>query len=400
VQGRIDEKRAEEHRSEIAVKEIEVRLESFQLHLNKSEQSLAEWERRLEEFKKNLADTHRQIEHCKVQVAHIQRVRADATVKIQEHQKKKLEVSAQIEELLLSKTALEEKNKALDAALQTLRENQRQLSETAHQVELELRSYENDRKNAFLRVEEIYQITPEQAREQLGGQAPEPVDAEELQRLRKRVESMSNSVNLEAPEQFQGLQERHTYLTTQIADLTKAKEDLKATIAQINGSTKEQFRETFTKVRENFRTIYGTLFQGGNADLVFTDETNLLETGIDIVAQPPGKKPQSIQLLSGGEKTLTATALLFAFFMVKPSPFCVLDEVDAPLDPANVSRFLNLLKEFSHKTQFMVVTHNPRTMESADVLYGVTIEESGVSKVLSARLSREQSKSTVELTPA
>ena len=135
--------------------------------------------------------------------------------------------------------------------------------------------------------------------------------------------------------------------------------------------------------------IYSTLFQGGEADLVFTNEQDLLETGIDIVAQPPGKKLQNIALLSGGEKALTAIALLFAFFMVRPSPFCVLDEVDAPWDPANVNRFLNLLKEFSQKTQFLVVTHNPRTMEMADILYGVTMQEFGISKVLSAKLKKE-----------
>jgi chromosome segregation protein len=175
-------------------------------------------------------------------------------------------------------------------------------------------------------------------------------------------------------------------LLSQQQDLLKAKDDLHQAIAKINATTREHFRATFDQVRDNFKTLYQALFQGGEADLVLTDEHNLLETGIDIVAQPPGKKLQNIALLSGGEKALTAIALLFAFFMVKPSPFCLLDEVDAPLDEANVGRFLRMVKSFAEKTQFIVITHNKRTMEMADVLYGVTMAELGVSSLISVKL--------------
>ena len=179
-------------------------------------------------------------------------------------------------------------------------------------------------------------------------------------------------------------------MLVQQQDLLKAKDDLKSAITKINQSTIENFKKTFEQVRENFKGLYKTLFNGGEAELTLTDESNLLESGIDVFAQPPGKKLLNISALSGGEKALTAIALLFAFFMVKPSPFCILDEVDAPLDEANLGRFINLLKTFSEKTQFLVITHSKKTMESADVLYGVTMEELGVSKVISVKLQKTE----------
>jgi len=207
----------------------------------------------------------------------------------------------------------------------------------------------------------------------------------EVERLRRRVDSLG-LVNLTAPEEHAQLEERYNFLLSQQQDLIKAKEDLLKTIQHINASTRELFRDTFGKVRENFRALYGQLFSGGEADIRLTDEADLLNTGVEIFAQPPGKKLQNITLLSGGEKALTAVALLFAFFMVRPAPFCVLDEVDAPLDEANVTRFIALLKSFTAQSQFLMITHNKRSMETADVMYGVTMETLGVSRILSARL--------------
>jgi chromosome segregation protein len=197
------------------------------------------------------------------------------------------------------------------------------------------------------------------------------------------------AVNLAAQEEYDALEQRYNFLLTQQQDLLKAKEDLHEVIKKINTSTIENFKKTFDIVRANFQELYRKLFGGGEADLILTDENNLLESGVDIFAQPPGKKLQSISLYSGGEKALTAVALLFAFFMVKPSPFCILDEVDAPLDDANIGRYNAMVKEFSTKTQFLVVTHNKRTMEMADVLYGVTMEEHGISKIISVRMRKE-----------
>jgi chromosome segregation protein len=220
-------------------------------------------------------------------------------------------------------------------------------------------------------------------------------DPEELDRLKKRVTNIG-PINLAAPQEHAELSEKNTFLVTQQNDLLKAKEDLKQVIAKINATTRDHFRETFVQVRENFRSLYSKLFQGGEADLRFTDETDILNTGIDIFCQPPGKKLLHISLLSGGEKALTAIALLFAFFQVRPSPICLLDEVDAPLDEANVVRYVDMLKVFGEKTQFLLITHNKRTMEAANTLYGVTMEELGVSKVLSARLSKAEAKKIAE----
>jgi chromosome segregation protein len=196
-------------------------------------------------------------------------------------------------------------------------------------------------------------------------------------------------VNPAAAEEYHELEQRHTTLGGQIDDLQKAKSDLHKVITKINQTTRDRFLQTFEQVQANFKVVFTQLFRGGEAKLTLQDEGDLLEAGIEIIARPPGKRQQTVSLLSGGERALTAIALLFALFRLKPSPFCVLDEIDAPLDDANISRFANMLGEYKDKTQFVVITHSKLTMEKADVLYGITMEESGVSKVISARFKDE-----------
>ena len=191
------------------------------------------------------------------------------------------------------------------------------------------------------------------------------------------------AVNMRALEEYQELEERYQFQGKQRADIEKSIADTQKAIAEINRRSIEQFQEAFTRIRENFIDVFQMLFKGGQSDLRLLDEGDVLESGIDIIAQPPGKRLQSVLLLSGGEKALTALALLIAIFHYRPSPFCVLDEVDAPLDDANVLRFTQLITELSKDTQFILITHNKKTMQIANTLYGVTMEEPGISKVVS-----------------
>jgi chromosome segregation protein len=227
-------------------------------------------------------------------------------------------------------------------------------------------------------------------------QVPLPADWEAIEaqaaELQSKLDAMG-PVNVEAINEYDELEERYTFLSQQHDDLVKAKDQLLQVISKINSTTKQLFTETFDKVRENFQSMFTELFGGGKASLLLLDENDPLESGIEIVAKPPGKQLQSIMLLSGGEKTLTATALLFSIYMVKPSPFCVLDELDAPLDESNINRFVHILQRFITQSQFVIITHNKRTIGMADALYGITMEEHGVSKVVSVKFSpREETE--------
>jgi chromosome segregation protein len=215
----------------------------------------------------------------------------------------------------------------------------------------------------------------------------------EIQTLAKRCDSFGG-VNLMAIEEFDELKNRFQFLTKQQADLLEAKTSLDQTIRKINKTTRELFIDTFTKVNEQFRDYFKLMFNGGEAHLVLLDPENALESGIEIVARPPGKKLQTISLMSGGEKTMTAIALIFAVFRVNPSPFCVLDEIDAALDEANVDRFSSVLKEFSKISQFIVITHNKKTMQHANVMYGVTMQQRGISKVVSVKFTGDKQETT------
>ena len=270
----------------------------------------------------------------------------------------------------------------VSALMQQIQEQGQQVSERAFR-----------RSHLVERLRELYQIDEETVRiEQQANPSPLTEEqrtsiSEQVQKIRAKLESIG-PVSLGSVEEYDELKRRWEFLQTQQQDLTQARDDLKTSITQINRTARTQFRETFEKIRVEFQHYYRRLFQGGEANLIMLDEEDVLETGIDIVARPPGKRLQSISLLSGGERALTAVALLFALFKVKPSPFCILDEIDAPLDEANVDRFTKVLEEFLVLSQFILITHNKKTITKADCLYGVTMEEPGVSKILSAKLTQ------------
>ena len=210
--------------------------------------------------------------------------------------------------------------------------------------------------------------------------------------LKRKLDSMG-PVNVDAIEEFEELEERHNFVVTQHEDLVNSKTELLEVIAKINDETTKRFAETFATIRKNFKEMFKLLFgEKGKADLVLLNEDDPLESGIEVIAKPPGKKLQSISLLSGGERSMTAVGLLFSIYKVKPSPFCVLDELDAPLDESNIGRFLNVLDAFIDQSQFIIVTHSKRTMNRADIMYGVTMEEFGVSKPVGMRLTSEENK--------
>jgi chromosome segregation protein len=218
-----------------------------------------------------------------------------------------------------------------------------------------------------------------------GEPAPSMTAEEAILALKKKIDRLG-PVNMMAIEEFDELETRHVFLTTQRKDLVDSIAQTAAAITRIDETTTVRFRDAFLAIQQNFQVMFSTLFGGGRAGLTLMDENDPLETGIEIVASPPGKRLQSVQLLSGGEKALTAIALMFAIFKYKPSPFCLLDEIDAPLDDANVGRFVEMLQGMLDKTQFILITHNRRTMEIANRLYGVTMEEPGVSKLISVQL--------------
>ena len=261
------------------------------------------------------------------------------------------------------------------------------ISEKIHHVEIRLTTMESEMRTVLDRTREDYDVdaltieancpnlemSEEQAREHLARQ--------------KDILKKFGGVNLLALEEFQQSSEREKFLSEQLADLTAAKNDLQATITKINQTAKRLFQETFEKVKVNFQTLFVELFNGGEADILLADPSNPLESTIDIVARPRGKKLVSITMMSGGERALTAISLLFSLYLVKPSPFCILDEIDAPLDDANCNRFLKIIRNFAGQTQFICITHNKITMAAADNLYGVTMEQLGISKLVAVRFA-------------
>lgn len=261
------------------------------------------------------------------------------------------------------------------------------------QIEIQANRLDVELDNILRKLSEEYELSFELAKQRYAVPDDIPQVQADVKELKRSITSLGD-VNLGAIEEYARVSERYEFLNEQKDDLIEAKTTLYQVIREMDEEMSKRFKVTFDAIRREFGIVFSKLFGGGSADLILLDQENLLETGIDIVAQPPGKKQQNLQLLSGGERALTAMALLFAILQVKPVPFCVLDEVEAALDEANVIRFAQYLREFSEQTQFIVVTHRKGTMEEADVLYGVTMEEGGVSKLVSVRLEDEE---TVEI---
>jgi chromosome segregation protein len=279
---------------------------------------------------------------------------------------------------------LKEKN------LKASRDAKEKVHDQLHQLEMEKVELSSQAKNIKDKIWEEYQIDLEKL---------DPLtlsETEGMESLREKVDTLKDrlnsigAVNLLALEEYQSAKKRLDFLQNQVTDLTEAKETLTSTIAKINHTARTLFIQTFEQIKHNFQEVFVELFEGGETDLRLVESADPLESPVQISARPFGKRLLNISQLSGGEKALTAIALLFAIYLVKPSPFCILDEVDAPLDDANITRFLKLIKHFSSNTQFILITHNKLTMEAADILYGVTMEQPGVSKIVSVKFEKHE----------
>jgi len=294
--------------------------------------------------------------------------------------------------LIDEETQIDEKLKAIkkeaaqfETQLNELRSNRQDVSDNIHSLDIKDNEFNYKIENILQHINENYSIDLSLKQYDDLDNFNFETTSKEVHSLKERLKNIG-PVNLLAYSEYDEEKTRLDFLLKQRDDLIESERDLIKTINEINETAQRLFLETFEQIRQNFITIFQTLFNPGDeADLILEENVDPLEAKIEITAKPKGKRPTSIELLSGGEKTLTATALLFAIYLVKPSPFCILDEVDAPLDDANIDRFTKLLKEFSNRTQFIIVTHNKRTMESAETMYGVTMQEEGISKLVGVR---------------
>jgi len=276
----------------------------------------------------------------------------------------------------------------VEASVKTLRGDLETERETLQEIELGLKEIQLERAHVEQDVRQRFDAELTTVLIDFHHRAQAGPTERTRQKDLKRILSRMGEVNLTAIDEYEEVQERYTYLSGQRDDLEQAIEQLAEAIDRINKRTRQLFREAYAAIDERFQQLFPRLFNGGRAQLRLTDPSDLLTTGVEIIAQPPGKQLRSLDLLSGGEKALTATSLIFAVFLFKPSPFCILDEVDAPLDDANVGRMCKLVRELSSDTQFILITHNKVTMESSDSLYGVTMEQRGVSKLVSVNMRR------------
>ena len=290
------------------------------------------------------------------------------------------DANATMNEIVVSENKLVEEKKEIQLKLSSIRE---ELQENRAQI----RELEWERENLTSRIQEDYQVDiGETNKEFLTEEIDDDTLLTEREKIKNKIDRFGE-VNLMAISEYNELKERYEFLRKQEDDLTDSLNSLTTTIKKIDKTSREQFLKTFDEINKKLKDVFPRLVPGGSAKLTLTDLHDPLESGIDVMAQPPGKKLSSITLLSGGEKALAAIALIFAIFMIKPTPFCLMDEVDAPLDDINIERFIDLLKELSTESQFILISHNKKTMEMADTLYGITMEDPGVSKMVSIRLT-------------
>jgi chromosome segregation protein len=386
---------AEVTRLEQASRELEARLLTRGDEVAHARARREELERTVVEQDRLLQDDRVVLEQVKAQVQSAEERVVSLRGDVEGHEARIREARAALDQVRQAVNGLElarvkAENDLTHLATSCLETLQASLDEVTQAIEA-LEGRPEPAVQALAADEEAEEESPEGGEAQAAAaeaeRAQAPADPEAMiVALKEKIDRLG-PVNMMAIEQFDELEQRHCFLTVQRKDLIDSIAATGEAIRRIDETTKQRFREAFDVINATFQRTFQTLFGGGNAGLSLLDDSDLLDSGIEIIAQPPGKRLQSVQLLSGGEKALTAIALMFALFRYKPGPFCVLDEIDAPLDDANIGRFLEMLREMQENTQFILITHNRKTMEIADRLYGVTMEEPGVSKLISVRLN-------------
>jgi chromosome segregation protein len=410
AQSQIASLRETETEATAALAEIRLRVATERQRQQTLTQQRGPIAARLRELAETIATRERDIREHETKIQKLILESQELSGSIEGWKKELLEVEGKIIGLTSQRTQLQESVESLEMGLRAARKNLLELQDRRSREEVRVTELRLRSESVCEHVSRRYQIELSEFNVDrymllkvvttLPGTASEEGEVKEsfseipwekieamVKELTERVDAMG-PVNIDAIQEYEELEERYTFLEKQNTDLINAKAELLEVISRINKTTKELFATTFEQVRLNFQEMFTELFGGGKANLLLVDDTDPLESGIEIIARPPGKQLQSISLLSGGERTMTAVALLFAIYMVKPSPFCVLDEMDAPLDESNIGRFIKLLDRFVDQSQFFVITHNKRTMSRADMLYGVTMEEQGVTKLISVKFQR------------
>lgn len=413
----LEEMRERRETANSVLTEAKVAFASEEQMLASSQRQKGPLEQRIQELINQVAERRKESEDCLNRKSHSEAEIADARVQVERVEHEREQVGAQTALLSGQRSEQQQIISGREEQMRTQREALGEHEQKRTAIEVELAQKEMTMQNLKERIQEKYHIDLDEIRSECitityadEGQArvqtvstEEMAEAgvatdwnavsEQVEKLQTKIDSMG-PVNVVAIEEYEEAEERYNFLTSQNDDLVNAKTELIDVLSRINTQTREMFITTFNQIRENFQVLFTEIFGGGKADLVLTEAEDVLECGIDIVARPPGKQLQGITLLSGGEQTMTAVALLFAIYQVKPSPFCVLDELDAPLDESNINRFILVLKRFIEQSQFIIITHNKRTIGMADVLYGVTMQEHGVSSIVSVKFHKSDEKVT------
>ncbi|TVP93584.1 MAG: hypothetical protein EA249_00110 [Alkalibacterium sp.] len=396
----MDQLSSEKEDRQAKQQELEKEREAILNEWNEARELLASSRSKKESISSQISQVQNSIMHTEEELAELKQgeeleSKEDLTERLSELTEENDRLKESERSLKASQTELDQMVTELEETIHSLQDRRSNLTEEKNQLDIATSRLDVSIDHLLEYLSEEYAISYEEAKLN----QPDDLDREATQKrvklLKRGIEELG-PVNLNAIEEYERVNERHEFLAEQQKDLLEAKESLYDTMEQMDSEVKKRFYETFSQVKEQFAIVFPRMFGGGKAELRLTDPDNLLESGVEIAAQPPGKKLQSLSLLSGGERALTALSLLFAIIEVRPIPFCILDEAEAALDETNVARFGRYLHNFADDTQFIVITHRKGTMEEADSLYGVTMREKGVSKLVSVHL--QDVEETVEQT--